>query len=333
MVRKFRPFIRVQALLIPLFFFAGFSQIAFGQSDSPLSIKLESDQQTYAYGDTIVVELTLTNESESTYEIQGSSSCIVRLEYGGVDLETVCTTDLRNFIFEAGESRSWRWKLKPPVHGIPVEEGTQTLVGYETYSVDGFENTGENLADTIQVEVEKYKGGTVEVGYEEDITEDDKEELRSEYNAEVVADGENESGEPYERWQVEGHQIDSLEAAFGDERVRYLEVVRELDFNESFYTGSKIVESEVPEGYSLSQNYPNPFNPDTRITYYIPERAPVTLEVYTITGEHVATLVDEPQSRGTHEITFDGSGLSSGTYIYRLQAGEFMESKSMMLVK
>lgn len=333
MLHKSTPFMRVQALLIPLFFFAVSFQIAFGQSDSRLTIKLESDQQTYAYGDTMTVELTLANESDSTYNIEGSSTCIVRLEYAGVDFKTACTSDLRNFNIEAGESRSWVWNLKPPVHGIPTEDGTQTLIGYETYSVDGFENTGENLADTIQVEVEKYKGGTVEVGYDEDITEDDKEELRNEYNAEVIAKGESESGEPYERWQVEGHQIDSLEAAFGDAWVRYLEAIRELGIDESFYTGSRVVESEVPEGYSLSQNYPNPFNPDTRITYFIPERAPVTLEVYTITGEHVATLVDEPQSRGTHETTFDGSGLSSGTYIYRLQAGDFLETKSMMLVK
>ena len=92
-------------------------------------------------------------------------------------------------------------------------------------------------------------------------------------------------------------------------------------------------DAEIPQKISLSQNYPNPFNPDTRITYKIPSTTSVTLKVYTILGRHVSTLVNETQPAGGYEITFDGSGLSSGTYIYRLRAGEFVDSKCMMLVK
>lgn len=333
MVTVSAQIMRAQTLLTILFILAASAHFAYGQEESPLSIKLEADQQSYSQGDTMSVELTLTNTSESSYSIEGSSSCIVRLEYIGVDFKSICTSDLRNFTFEPGESRLWSWNLKPPVHGIPVEDGTLTLIGFETYSVDGFENTGENLADTIQVEAEKYHGGTVEVGYEEDITEDDKEELREEYDAEVIGKGEDQSGKPYEHWQVEGYQVDSLEVEFADARIRYFEAYRELGLNESFYTSSRIVETEVPEGYSLSKNYPNPFNPDTRISYEIPEQTAVSLEVYSITGEHITTLVDETQAAGTYEISFDGSGLSSGTYIYRLRAGEFAETQTMMLVK
>lgn len=90
---------------------------------------------------------------------------------------------------------------------------------------------------------------------------------------------------------------------------------------------------EIPQKISLLQNYPNPFNPDTRITYEIPFTTSVTLEVYTILGEHITTLINETLLPGIYEVTFDGSGLSSGTYIYRLRAGEFVETKSMMLVK
>ncbi len=92
-------------------------------------------------------------------------------------------------------------------------------------------------------------------------------------------------------------------------------------------------EGEVPDEFALGDNYPNPFNPDTRIRYDLPEQANVRLEVYNILGEHVRTLVDQSQQAGRYEITFDASNLSSGTYIYRIEAGNFVETKQMMFVK
>jgi hypothetical protein len=100
--------------------------------------------------------------------------------------------------------------------------------------------------------------------------------------------------------------------------------------------------------FSLSQNYPNPFNPSTKISFKIPspeaESSPrrgwlkagvglVTLKVYDITGKEVAVLVNETLQPGTYEVTFDGSGLTSGVYFYKLHAGEFMETKRMVLIK
>ena len=91
--------------------------------------------------------------------------------------------------------------------------------------------------------------------------------------------------------------------------------------------------AEQPEGIILKQNFPNPFNPSTEIQYQIPEQARVTLTVYDITGRQVEVLVDETQSAGTHAVRFDASALSSGTYIYRLQAGEVMRTRQMMFLK
>lgn len=93
------------------------------------------------------------------------------------------------------------------------------------------------------------------------------------------------------------------------------------------------VPDEVASDFELRQNYPNPFNPATQIQYTIPENANVTLEVYNMLGQKVDMLVDEHQTAGTYEATFDGTNLSSGTYIYRLRAGEFSQSRTMMLVK
>ncbi len=89
----------------------------------------------------------------------------------------------------------------------------------------------------------------------------------------------------------------------------------------------------IPSSYQLMDNYPNPFNPATTISYELPEKAAVTLRVYSLLGEHIATLVNATQDAGRYQVNFPADNLSSGLYIYRLQAGDFMKSKKMMLVK
>ncbi len=94
----------------------------------------------------------------------------------------------------------------------------------------------------------------------------------------------------------------------------------------------------IPTKYSLQQNYPNPFNPSTTIRYAIPDDGLVTLKVYNIAGQEVATLVNEQKKAGKYEIVFDaksalGSSLASGVYLYRVKAGNFSEAKKMVLLK
>jgi hypothetical protein len=92
-------------------------------------------------------------------------------------------------------------------------------------------------------------------------------------------------------------------------------------------------EGRLPETYTLAQNYPNPFNPGTKIEYGLPERAHVTLKVYDVLGREVATLVDDEVNAGYHQVTFDGSKLSSGLYFYRLASGHYSATKRLMLLK
>ena len=92
-------------------------------------------------------------------------------------------------------------------------------------------------------------------------------------------------------------------------------------------------EEYIPEKFILQQNYPNPFNPSTKIKYQIPEINFVTLKVYDVLGNEIVTLVNEEKPIGSYEVGFDATSLSSGIYFYKLQAGDFISTKKMILMK
>ncbi|MCL6099322.1 MAG: T9SS type A sorting domain-containing protein [Bacteroidetes bacterium] len=94
--------------------------------------------------------------------------------------------------------------------------------------------------------------------------------------------------------------------------------------------GDKIV---IPNYFELRQNYPNPFNPTTTITYSLPKAVFVTLKIYDGLGREVITLVSENKLPGKYEVKFDGTKLSSGVYFYKLTAGDFVETKKLVLIK
>ena len=98
-------------------------------------------------------------------------------------------------------------------------------------------------------------------------------------------------------------------------------------------TTSVETETVVPENFELFQNYPNPFNPSTRIQYQISSLAKVTLKVYDLLGNEVAILVDEYKSAGTYDVDFNGESLNSGIYFYTLNAGNFTQTKKLVLLK
>ena len=119
--------------------------------------------------------------------------------------------------------------------------------------------------------------------------------------------------------------------------------LKQIDFDGSFEYSNEI-EVEVdftPKEFVLYQNYPNPFNPTTTIKYEIPSVTlrqaqsdiMVSLKVYDVIGNEVATLINEEKQAGIYEVEFDASSLSSGMYLYKIQAGTFVQTKKMILVK
>ncbi|MDD1444389.1 T9SS type A sorting domain-containing protein, partial [Dolichospermum sp. ST_sed3] len=138
---------------------------------------------------------------------------------------------------------------------------------------------------------------------------------------------------------VEGHGTTTEPKfySFTDQSLQpgnYQYKLKQIDFNGSFEY-SEIVEVTIDalNKFTLSQNYPNPFNPVTSIQYAISSKQFVSLKVYDVLGNGVATLVNEEKPTGEYEVEFDRTDLPSGVYFYQLQVGDFVETKKMILLK
>ena len=109
-------------------------------------------------------------------------------------------------------------------------------------------------------------------------------------------------------------------------------------YGDTSLTNIEYVSSQIPEDFSLSQNYPNPFNPDTKIKFQIPfsvetTRRVVSLTIYDILGKQVAELVNQNLQPGTYEVNWNASNFPSGIYFYSLRAGDYSETRKMVLIK
>ncbi len=138
--------------------------------------------------------------------------------------------------------------------------------------------------------------------------------------------------------QGHGNSNSPKEYSFTDNNLQQGNIqyrLKQID-NDGSFTYSNVVETsinELPKTFGLFQNYPNPFNPTTKITYQIPENLRVTLKLFDIIGNEVATLVNENKSPGSYEVILEANYLQSGIYFYRLQAGKFTTTKKLILMK
>ena len=134
-----------------------------------------------------------------------------------------------------------------------------------------------------------------------------------------------------------GTTTETQSYSFTDSKVEegnYSYRLKQIDFNGTFdYSDEVTIDVSVPLEFALEQNYPNPFNPSTVIKYSIPEDGFVTVDVYNLLGENVASLVNVIQKAGRYEINFNASNLASGFYVYTLKSGNFNSVKKMLLMK
>ncbi|GEM_PF-1406948 len=142
----------------------------------------------------------------------------------------------------------------------------------------------------------------------------------------------NPNDEP-ENLLLEGSTIDGLIGILFYSFNNYKIIPRQADDFMGVTSVTDMIEGETPGTFKLTQNYPNPFNPATQIQFSLPEEAHVTLKVFNVLGQRVKILVDEHHTAGTYTATFDAGMLPSGVYFYRIEAGDFVETKRMMLLK
>jgi hypothetical protein len=119
----------------------------------------------------------------------------------------------------------------------------------------------------------------------------------------------------HDKWRLCQIDMDGMKS--------YSEVTLTTDINPTIRASS----------FALEQNYPNPFNPTTTIRYGLPARSHVKLTVFNTLGQQVSTLIQLEQDAGYHEVEFDGTGLPSGLYFYRVQAGDFVETRRLVLLR
>ena len=113
----------------------------------------------------------------------------------------------------------------------------------------------------------------------------------------------------------------------------YLEHFSKIVLGKITSTTDVVNNEHLPTKYGLAQNFPNPFNPSTTITYTIPSESNVQLSIYNLQGELIKTLVNQAQGAGLYSVKFDASNIASGTYFYKLSAGDFVQTKKMTLTK
>jgi hypothetical protein len=129
-------------------------------------------------------------------------------------------------------------------------------------------------------------------------------------------------------------EMQSYSFADKPEPGKYKYRLKQIDYDGSFaYLPEIETEVKVPLVFSLEQNYPNPFNPSTKISWQSPMSGWQTLKVFDVLGREVATLLDEYRDAGSYEVEFNALHIPSGVYFYQIKAGEFVETKKMLLLK
>ena len=166
------------------------------------------------------------------------------------------------------------------------------------------------------------------------------------YNKEIVANYPNSSNELSALFDLITYYTDveqdvtktdeyytRMVKAYPDEDLTKFAAINLRKNKKNLKKGAYTEEEQLPTEYSLSNAYPNPFNPITTITYQIPKDGFVTLEIFDILGNKVATLVDQQKVIGKYSVQFDASSLASGTYVYQLRVNDYTSTKKMLLLK
>jgi hypothetical protein len=155
--------------------------------------------------------------------------------------------------------------------------------------------------------------------------------------SEWIPSGKNQNWEKIGFVEGKGTTSESQNYSFIDKNLTtgvYKYRLKQIDYDGSFRIYDPVeVDFGIVKEYSLEQNYPNPFNPETVIKYSIPNNGRVVIKIFNVLGKEIKTLVNEIKEAGSYEITFNAEDLSSGVYFYKLESGEYLKIRKMILLR
>jgi len=282
-----------------------------------------TDKTTYAYGDSIIVTTSIYNNTDTTFSLFGSSSCLTMIKLDEMTFDIICSADEHEFIFEPGYSWSWKWYLDPYRMGIPNKNGVQKIYGFSKYHLD---------STTFEAPI--FYGGQILVGFNINIPVAEIQNIRDSLNAEVLYSHTNEAqGTISERWQILGILIDSVMSKYAnDPRLNYLAPDLML-YSYLVYPNHVFARHYSNSEYALYSNYPNPFNSNTKIKFQLTKPEHVRLVIYNNSGQLIRILLNSFKPAGMHEIVFVPKDMASGVYYYSIIAGDFSQTKKMIYLK
>ncbi len=282
----------------------------------------ETDQATYAYGETIELRYTISNESDEAFTLTGSNSCQAGFEYGSLFYPMVCDLEIVRVDFPPHASRTWVWSLVPSELGVPEVNGEQTITAFWGTPHDTLFPTETTFTAPT------YLGGRVIVRLEDGLMLDDVQNVLDSLNAVILS-----GGGPRYSIEIEGITLAEAVATYeSDPRFRVFAASRDLSYTNVFVTDA---DEGAPSLGSprLTAAAPNPFTASTSFALTVPDAGPVRVEVYDLLGRRVAVLHDGPLSAAEHHFTFTARTLPAGLYVVHATGEGFAETRRVTLTR
>lgn len=340
------------------FFFGGIPQFIDDINGDGLNDILINDNGTgfeskIIFGKEDWSELKVDIKMEETFDIELNGSTYflaaetiqARIDFNGDGFKDLSAIPVQTVGSENGTDKMFVWFTGPDMDNeydliIPIQDSEGELSErlridtYEIFAMDSVSSDEEGtnykywvlLSDYDRVYIASYLTNSNSIEIDEALVlTDNGLPFRSAFY-QLPGAAIQYSGEENYKYNIWLTQNDNNEA---------LTSTRIYGFDSNITSGISVglEEGESIAAFKLNQNYPNPFNPSTEITFSLPKSSLVRLEVFNVLGQKVETLVNEQKIVGNHTINFDASRLSSGIYIYRIQAGDFVQTKKMLLVK
>ena len=292
------------------------------------------DKAAYAYGEPIVFRYGVLNVGTEPTSLWTSSSCKLAFDYGGVEIDGACTTDLVGTVLKPDGGLIWEWTLDPADLGIPVTGGTQTITGYVAgscgpdYGASG--PCPDGLTASVSFEAPAYLGGRVGVSFEE-ADADSVAALRDAYDGVVVEETAYPNGTRYEQWRVSGIPLDEAVVALdANGVVRWAEAVRWLVDVEEY----EVATAPEPASALLTPPAPNPTAGRAAFALRLYATEAVTVTVVDALGRRVVVLHDGPLAGGVdHVFEIAGAALPAGVYAVRVVGETVRQSRRVTVVR